>query len=359
MAASGKADYPPFALGKPRFDQPEHPSSDKEIKTEYNTSGVDSARTDTNTSTFYGRFRHFLDIIDPRTLFVAESQLKAAVQLLEDYKHGTLPRGISNQQLWEAQKVQQAILHPDTNEKILMPFRMSGYIPFGTPIVVGLLLPQQTLGTTVFWQPTPVSKFILGYLGAVTSAVSIAVGLNLFIKRANRFNPATRSLIQRFVPFPAVAAANVCNVVLMRHSELEEGISVLDMDGNVIGTSRIAARQALLETAMTRIVLPIPILVLPPIIMSLLEKTWILKGHPRLTLPMHSLVCLAAFGFALPVAISLFPQMSEGSGEVSSSMMEGKKGKERTRDVWDAGKDSHCHSQVEKTACQANALLER
>ncbi|XP_072434122.1 sideroflexin-5-like [Chiloscyllium punctatum] len=302
MAAGGKADYPLFALGKPRFDQ----------------------------STFYGRFRHFLDIIDPRTLFVSESQLKAAVQLLEDYKHGTLPRGVSNQQLWEAQKVRQAILHPDTNEKILMPFRMSGYIPFGTPIVVGLLLPQQTLGTTVFWQwlnqshnacvnyanrnatkPTPVSKFILGYLGAVTSAVSIAVGLNLFIKRANRFNPATRSLIQRFVPFPAVAAANVCNVVLMRHSELEEGISVLDMDGNVIGTSRIAARQALLETAMTRIVLPIPILVLPPIIISLLEKTWILKGHPRLILPMHSLVCLAAFGFALPVAISLFPQMSE------------------------------------------------
>ncbi|KAL0621538.1 Protein GVQW1 [Plecturocebus cupreus] len=28
----------------------------------------------------------------------------------------------------------RAILHPDTNEKIFMPFRMSGYIPFGTPI---------------------------------------------------------------------------------------------------------------------------------------------------------------------------------------------------------------------------------
>ncbi|XP_067884770.1 sideroflexin-5-like isoform X1 [Heterodontus francisci] len=300
MAA--RTNYPPFTLGKPRFDQ----------------------------STFYGRFRHFLDIIDPRTLSVTESRLKAAVQLLEDYKHGTLPTGVSDQQLWEAQKIQQAVLHPDTNEKILMPFRMSGYIPFGTPIVVGLLLPQQTLATTVFWQwlnqshnacvnyanrnatkLTPMSKFILGYVGAVTSAVSIAVGLNVFIEKASRFNPATRSLIQRFVPFPAVATANVCNVVLMRHSELEEGISVLDADGNVIGSSRVAARHALMETAMTRIVLPIPILVLPPIIMSLLEKSWILKARPRLALPLHSLVCLAAFGFALPVAISLFPQMSE------------------------------------------------
>ncbi|XP_078080747.1 sideroflexin-5-like isoform X1 [Mustelus asterias] len=301
MAAS-RGDYPPFELGKSRFDQ----------------------------STFHGRFRHFLDIIDPRTLFVTESNLKAAAQLLEDYKHGASSTGVTDQQLWEAQKIRQAVLHPDTNEKILMPFRMSGYIPFGTPIVVGLLLPQQTLATTVFWQwlnqshnacvnyanrnatkPTPMSKFILGYIGAVTSAISIAVGLNVFIKKANRFNPATRSLIQRFVPFPAVATANVCNVVLMRHSELEEGISVLDVDGNVIGSSRVAARHALMETAMTRIVLPIPILVLPPIIMSVLEKTWILKAFPRLVLPFHSLVCLAAFGFALPVAISLFPQMSE------------------------------------------------
>ncbi|XP_078080756.1 sideroflexin-5-like isoform X2 [Mustelus asterias] len=232
MAAS-RGDYPPFELGKSRFDQ----------------------------STFHGRFRHFLDIIDPRTLFVTESNLKAAAQLLEDYKHGASSTGVTDQQLWEAQKIRQAVLHPDTNEKILMPFRMSGYIPFGTPIVVGLLLPQQTLATTVFWQwlnqshnacvnyanrnatkPTPMSKFILGYIGAVTSAISIA---------------------------------------------------------------------ALMETAMTRIVLPIPILVLPPIIMSVLEKTWILKAFPRLVLPFHSLVCLAAFGFALPVAISLFPQMSE------------------------------------------------
>ncbi|XP_069779511.1 sideroflexin-5-like isoform X2 [Narcine bancroftii] len=296
------AEYPPFVLGRARFDQ----------------------------STFYGRLRHFLDIIDPRTLFVTENHLKAAVQLLKDFKLGTIPSGVSNQQLWEAQKIKQAVLHPDTNEKILMPFRMSGYIPFGTPIVVGLLLPQQTLATTIFWQwlnqshnacvnyanrnatkPTPVSKFALGYVGAVVSAVSIAVGLNIFIKKACRFNPATRFLIQRFVPFPAVAAANVSNVVLMRHNELEEGISVLDEDGNTIGSSRIAAQHALLETALTRIVLPVPILVLPPIIMSFLEKTRMLKAHPRLTLPLHGLVCLAAFGFALPIAISIFPQISE------------------------------------------------
>nr|BAC31624.1 unnamed protein product [Mus musculus] len=262
-APNASTDAPPFQLGKPRFQQ----------------------------TSFYGRFRHFLDIIDPRTLFVTEKRLREAVQLLEDYKHGTLRPGVTNEQLWSAQKIKQAILHPDTNEKIFMPFRMSGYIPFGTPIVVGLLLPNQTLASTVFWQwlnqshnacvnyanrnatkPSPASKFIQGYLGAVISAVSIAVGLNVLVQKANKFTPATRLLVQRFVPFPAVASANICNVVLMRYGELEEGIDVLDADGNLVGSSKIAARHALLETALTRVVLPMPILVLPPIVMSMLEK---------------------------------------------------------------------------------------
>ncbi|XP_027557721.1 sideroflexin-5 [Neopelma chrysocephalum] len=316
------ADYPPFQLGKPRFEQ----------------------------TSFYGRFRHFLDIIDPRTLFVTESRLKEAVQLLEDYKHGTLPPGVTNKELWGAQKIKQAIIHPDTNETIFMPFRMSGNVPkenrkppypffaassdnfelLPSGNVVGLLLPNQTLASTVFWQwlnqshnacvnyanrnatkPSPTSKFIQGYLGAVISAVSIAVGLNVLIQRANKFTPATRLLIQRFVPFPAVASANICNVVLMRHTELEEGIDVLDNNGNIVGSSRIAAKHALLETALTRVVLPMPILVLPPIIMSVLEKTSLLRSRPRMILPVQSLVCLAAFGLALPLAISLFPQMSE------------------------------------------------
>ncbi len=36
-----------------------------------------------------------------------------------------------NAKLWEAQKVKQAIFHPDTGEKIFPAFRMSGFVPFG------------------------------------------------------------------------------------------------------------------------------------------------------------------------------------------------------------------------------------
>uniref|UniRef100_A0A8C7ECK1 Sideroflexin 5 n=1 Tax=Nothoprocta perdicaria TaxID=30464 RepID=A0A8C7ECK1_NOTPE len=264
-------------------------------------------------TSFYGRFRHFLDIIDPRTLFVTESRLKEAVQLLEDYKHGTLPPGVTNKEV---------------KEKAWLP-SASSCSPRGTAVhrqmqfmfLVLILVQHQWLNQSHnacvnyanrnATKPSPTSKFIQGYLGAVISAVSIAVGLNVLIQRANKFTPATRLLIQRFVPFPAVASANICNVVLMRHAELEEGIDVLDNNGNIVGSSRIAAKHALLETALTRVVLPMPILVLPPIIMSVLEKTSLLRSRPRMILPVQSLVCLAAFGLALPLAISLFPQMSE------------------------------------------------
>ncbi|KAG1950702.1 sideroflexin-5 [Pimephales promelas] len=229
---------PPFRLVESRFDQ----------------------------GSFFGRLMHFLNVIDPRTLFVSEKRLNECLKLLDQFKNGSLPPGVTNVQLWEAQKIKQAIIHPDTGEKIPMPFRMSGFVPFGTPVVVGLLLPNQTFASTIFWQwlnqshnacvnycnrnatkPTPMSTFFQGYLGAVSSAVTIAVGLNILIKKAEHFSPATRILVQRFIPFPAVASANVCNVLLMRHTELSEGISVLDDKGNVVGTSKLAARHVSME----------------------------------------------------------------------------------------------------------------
>uniref|UniRef100_A0A7N6FEY9 Sidoreflexin n=1 Tax=Anabas testudineus TaxID=64144 RepID=A0A7N6FEY9_ANATE len=257
--------------------------------------------------TFLGRLRHFIDIIDPSTLFVSETKLKECIELLDDYKHGRLPPGVSDLQLWEAQRIKQAIIHPDTGEKIFMPFRMSALIPW-FHLLHNACVNYANRNAT---KPTPTSKFLQGYVGAVTSAVSIAVGLNVLIQKANKLSPATRMIIQRFVPFPAVASANICNVALMRHNELSEGIDVLDNNGNVVGSSKIAARHAIMETAFTRVVLPMPIFVLPPIIMSYLERFRFLQSHRRLLLPIHSLVCLVTFGLSLPVAISLFPQMSQ------------------------------------------------
>ena len=72
--------------------------------------------------------------------------------------------------------------------------------------------------------------------------------------------PAVKNLVQRFVPLPAVMTASTLNVVLMRMHEVDEGIDVVDKQGNVVGTSKLAAKKALKEMAVTRAALPIPLL---------------------------------------------------------------------------------------------------
>jgi len=296
------SSYPPFKLNSSRFDL----------------------------TTYKGRLRHFMDVTDPSTVFTSKRRLAEYCQLLDDFKHGRLSSDVTDEMLWKAQKVKQATIHPDTGEKIYPFLRMSGYAMFGFPKIVGLLLPNPSMTTVVFWQwlnqshnacvnyanrnatkPTPLKRFLMGYTGAVTTAVSVAVGLNLVLRRASRFGERSKYIISRFIPYPAVSFASTCNVILMRNNELSEGIDVTDKSNNVVGTSRAAARKALTETAITRMVLPAPILLTPPIVMTYLEKKQFLIKNPRLHLPINALVCTISFAVALPIALALFPQYSE------------------------------------------------
>ena len=73
----------------------------------------------------------------------------------------------------------------------------------------------------------------VAYVSATTSALVTALGLKKFLeKRAG-------SLLQRYVPFAAVAAANCVNIPLMRQSEIFNGIEVFDENGNHVGESRV------------------------------------------------------------------------------------------------------------------------
>ena len=148
---------------------------------------------------------------------------------------------------------------------------MSGFAPFGTPIVVGCIcvdmVSQQNScskcaakpfaigGHASCWVLTGTKSFLewanqthnacvnycnrnataktnnndlfLSYGTAVTAAMGISVAAN---KLVAKFKGAT--IISRFVPFITVASANIVNIGMMRRSELSQGISVYD-----IGTS--------------------------------------------------------------------------------------------------------------------------
>lgn len=57
-------------------------------------------------TTFSGRFKHFLDIIDPRTLFTSQAKLERCVRTLQQYEEGYQ---FTNRELWNAQKIKQVI----------------------------------------------------------------------------------------------------------------------------------------------------------------------------------------------------------------------------------------------------------
>ena len=102
--------------------------------------------------------------------------------------------------MWDAQLLVQSAIHPDTGDIIPRPFRMSGYVPFNAPILVGLLVPQGTL-MTAFWQwlnqthnalvnysnrnaktPVTTAQQVTGYSIAVGSALSISFACNRYLK---------------------------------------------------------------------------------------------------------------------------------------------------------------------------------
>ncbi|KAJ1368885.1 Sideroflexin-5 [Parelaphostrongylus tenuis] len=293
----GFPKYPSFRINSPRFPQ----------------------------DTFLGRYLHYLDVIDPTTLFVSDKRLRECVQLLENWQKGD--RTASDKELWRAQKIKQAILHPDTGEKVLPPFRMSGFVPFGWITVTGMLLPNPSWPTLLFWQwmnqshnacvnyanrnatqQQPFSTYVGAYGAAVTAACSISAGLTYLIKRSKSMPLARQIIVQRFVPLPAVSLASSVNVICMRWNELKTGIDVYENGGKVIGASKVAAKQAVTDTTLVRAFLPIPLLLAPPCIMPFLERLKWVSGSPIRHLFVNAVVCTLSFAASLPIALALFPQ---------------------------------------------------
>ncbi|KAI9333457.1 Tricarboxylate/iron carrier [Obelidium mucronatum] len=280
--------------------------------------------------TYLGRLRHFSEITDPRNLLATDSQLNAAKELLANYKGRAV--NADEEALWKAKKLIDSNFHSDTGEKILLPFRMACFVPTNALIVAGMLVPNPSIVSILFWQwvnqsvnvafnycnankttQMDMGETVFAYGTAVASSCTIAVGLNEYVKRTKRFSPSTLKMMGRGVPFVAVAAAGTLNVFLMRSKEITEGISVFNDKGETVGKSQSAGWSAISQVAVSRVATAFPAVFLPSVIMSQLEKTKFLKANPRLHAPLNLLTICGSLMAALPCAIALFPQIAEVS----------------------------------------------
>ncbi|ETV66042.1 hypothetical protein, variant [Aphanomyces astaci] len=309
MATNSKA-VPPFTLDKPRYDQ----------------------------STYFGRWKHFNELVSPSGFLLSDDEIAKSQQLIDNFKTGTLAPGqVPDADLWKARRVVETVFHPQTGEKLPVLFRMPAFVPVNIPICSGMILAPPTLFNTVFWQwinqsynagfnyanrnasgVDDTSAIAKAYASAVAISCATSVGLGKAVERASFLAPTVRSVLSKTVPFVAVAAAGAGNAVFMRLSELTDGIDILDDEGVPRGRSQEAGKQSLTQVALTRVALPVPILLFPPFILEAVKKANALpKNRFGRVFTEIGIVTLCIWG-AFPAAIALFPQY----GSIPASQVE-------------------------------------
>merc|ERR1712187_801461 len=226
------------------------------------------------------------EVIDPRTLFISSTSLKASQELLEQFKAtGKKPEGLSDAEMWEHRKNVEVSIHPVTGEELLKVGRMSAFVPMNVPLCAFMLM-AQTPGQVVFTQwlnqtynvvnnyvnrsgaQVDWSSLLQSYGLAVTASCGIALGAKQLIVAI----PAL-SVAGPYVPYLAVISAGSANVSFTRMEEWQgKGIHVCDEDGKDLGMSLKAGQLGVLQTVVTRsCFLPIAPMVLPVLGMKLLN----------------------------------------------------------------------------------------
>ncbi|KAH8920161.1 tricarboxylate carrier [Atractiella rhizophila] len=289
---------------------------------------IDITKSRYDLSTYYGRIRHFQSVTSPLTLFYSSKSLEDAQQLIKDYQEGN-ERGRKlwgreeEMGVWKAKQLVDSSIHPDTGKPVPLPFRMSAFVPTNMIICLGMLMPNATLRSTIFWQwanqslnvavnsanankSTPLStqEMLTSYACATAASVGIAMGLT-------RVVPLQMTILRRLVPFASVATAGIVNIGVMRSKEMTEGVTVYEPGtSEQVGTSRIAGCYAVGQTAASRIMVNVPTLIFPPLVMTWLERRGTFRGPHAAkihTLANLGLITSSLF-FFLPPAIAFFPQ---------------------------------------------------
>ncbi|KAL8562992.1 hypothetical protein ACOMHN_004684 [Nucella lapillus] len=272
-------------------------------------------------SRFGGRLRYFAWITDPRLSLTSKGKLLKSKQLLQSYRERSEPVGTREQDVRRAQQMYLSAFHPDTGELQNVIGRMSFYVPGGMVLIGAMITFYRTNTAVIFWQwanqsfnalvnytnrnaasDVSTKRLLTAYVSATSCALIVALGLKRFL--ATRGNP----LVQRWVPFVAVAASNAVNIPLMRQSELIDGVTVCDESDRPVTQSRYAAVKGISQVTAARILMAAPSMILLPILMERLEITSLFRRVRGLGAATQILLSGLTLLIMVPVGCAIFPQ---------------------------------------------------
>jgi tricarboxylate carrier len=225
-----------------------------------------------------------METVNPLNILAGNAKLEGAARIMQKYKRGEGMEGMTEERLWKAKRLYDSAYHPGTGEKMFIVGRMSFQV-YGNMTIIGLMMTfHKHPASVIFWQLTnqcfnatvnytnrssddvfTYKELAKPFVAATTGATAAALILNNLTKKMS-------PLIGRFVPLAAVATANLINIPLMRQSELKTGIAVVDADDNKLGMSQTTAKRAIGQVALSRVIMALPGMAIPPFIMNYIEK---------------------------------------------------------------------------------------
>ena len=239
-------------------------------------------------------------------------------------------------ELLQKKRVMLTCVHPDTNEVIKFVCRVSAFVPMNVPIIGAMMLSPPTVMSTIFWQwtnqtynagfnygnrnatsKTTDMELLQSYLIACSSACITATILRKITNPLLAGSTGVAlALANAVVNYGAVGISSSLNLFFMRQAEIKKGISVLDPEtGELVGTSKAAAHQAVSKTIQTRWSYLVPIFFTQPILLKLFQTLHVYPRVGKLRSVADLMMVTTGLTLAIPTCCALYPQMSSISLE--------------------------------------------
>ena len=241
--------------------------------------------------TYWGRMMTLFSTQNPLNFFLPHSKILKAKALVDEEIRLEKEMGDKGlfypeskiREIRKAQNIVASAVHPDTKEFIPRPMRICSYAPISIPTLFGFILSKPTTFNIIFWQwANQTYSAMLNYGNrnassnldnkglalAYGAAVSSSIGVGLAMRKlltplSKNLHGPSQLIVNSLISLVAVGSAGFLNLLVMRSKEMKYGITLVDADGVERGKSKTIGRKAVVNTALTRFLMPIPPIMLP------------------------------------------------------------------------------------------------